>query len=186
MSSLTPWRGQSRQGELARYSNPFEQFHRQFDDLFNQLFGGMLARPEGFWEPTRFWDFGVEEQGNEYVVRAEMPGFDENDLNVRVHDDVLTIEAEKKQEGKGERSYRSFRRSVTLPKGVNADQIQGTYTNGVLELHVPRPLQQPGKRIPIQGGQKAGPGQKAQAAAGGPSEAGKAAKREASAPAGKA
>ncbi len=163
MFEMTPWRGSRTQsGNLSRYGeHPWEQFRRQFDSLFDQFFGGALM-PSGQWgNQMRVWDFDVDEKDNEYVVRAELPGFDENDLNVQLHNDVLTVRAEKKQEAEGSRSYRRFERSITLPPGVDAEQVRGDYRNGVLELHIPKPAQPQGKRIPIQGAKSAAgiPGQ---------------------------
>jgi hypothetical protein len=62
-----------------------------------------------------------------------MPGFEENELNVQINNGVLTIQAEKEQQGEGREEYRSNYRSFTLPQGINPDKVQGTYRNGVPE-----------------------------------------------------
>ena len=197
MSRLMPWRGPSRRGgDLTRLSRD------PFDALINQLFGGFLARPfEDMPDVFRAWDFDIEDRGNEYVVRAELPGFDERDLDVQVSDDVITIRAEKRQEGQGARASRRFSESVVLPPGVDADQIRADYRNGVLELHIPKPEQRQGRRIAIGGGQPAegrqaaqvgqtaGAGAQAAAPAGAGTEsaraAGKTGQRETATPGGK-
>jgi HSP20 family protein len=194
MSSLTQWRGgQSQQGQLARRqdNNPLELFRRQFDALFDQFFGPPARAGES--GEMRLWDFDVEETDGGMVVRAEMPGFDEKDIDVRLDDNVLTIRAEKKQEGDGQRSYRSFRRSITLPPGVNPDGVQAMYRNGVLELAIPLPQGRQGKQIPVQGGQAQNQGRQAQTGseggatpAGSSGKASTASKRETAAQGGKA
>jgi HSP20 family protein len=123
------------------------------DNLFDRFFGGWLTPSSEDLGPMRMWDFGVTENDKEIVVRAEMPGFDEKDLDVQLHDDVLTIKAEKEQKGDGQEEYRSFYRTVTLPQGIDAEKVQASYRNGVLELHIPRPEGSQAKRIPVQGPQ---------------------------------
>lgn len=91
-----------------------------------------------------------------YVLRAELPGLDpDNDVTVAVQGDVLTISGERHEEKK-ERHYQeflygSFRRSVALPKGANADEVRASYTDGVLEVRVPvGDAPQAPKTIPVE------------------------------------
>jgi HSP20 family protein len=149
---------QQRGGNLSwRREHPLSSFRREMDSLFDRFFGSW---PTAFGEEglQNFWDFGVTENDKEVVVRAEVPGFEENELDVQLNNDTLTIKAEKQQKGDGHQSYRRFYRSVTLPAGVQADKAQATYRNGVLKLRLPRSEQAKGRRIPIQG-LRAAPGQ---------------------------
>ena len=139
-----------------RQRHPMELFRRRFDDLFDQMWGGMLAPFGQDFGETRVWDFGVTQNDKEVTVRAELPGFDENEINVQLENDMLTIRAEKEQKGEGQEEYRRFYRSVSLPPGLDADKAQASYRNGVLELHFPRPEGARGKRIPIQGHEAGG------------------------------
>jgi HSP20 family protein len=111
-------------------------------DLFERLFEG-----EGGTSGIK-----VEEHmdGNDLVVRAELPGVDpETDVDVSVADGALTIQArrEENQERKEKYGYRSefrygsFSRTVKLPEGATADDVSATYTDGVLEVRVPVPKQ---------------------------------------------
>jgi HSP20 family protein len=126
------------------------------DSLFSRFFGGgWLAPFEEEFGPMRGWGFDVDENDKEIVVRADMPGFEENELDVRLENEVLTIKAEKEQKGDRQREYRSFFRQVRLPAGIDTEKVQASYRNGVLELHIPRPEGSQAKRIPIQGGQAA-------------------------------
>src|SRR5262249_28457318 len=96
------------------------------------------------------WDFDVKEDDKEIVVRAEMPGFEQNEIDVQINNDTLTIKAEKEQKGNGREEYRSFFRTITLPGGINAEKAQATYRNGVLELHFPRSEEAKPRRIKVQ------------------------------------
>jgi HSP20 family protein len=138
-----------------RNRHPLDLFRRQFDDLFDRMWGGMLA-PSG-WDvgAERGWGFDVDQNDKEVVVRAEMPGFEQNEVDVRLDNDVLTIRAEKEQKEDGRQEYRNFYRAVTLP-GVEAEKAQATYRNGVLELHLPRKESANAKRIAVQAGTETG------------------------------
>jgi HSP20 family protein len=91
-----------------------------------------------------------------YVLRAEMPGIDpDEDVRVEVSDGVLTLRGERKEEqhdrGRHEFHYGSFERSLRLPWGAEAEAVEATYTDGVLELRIPVDGEKPPSvRIPIQ------------------------------------
>lgn len=91
-----------------------------------------------------------------YVLRAELPGIDPaSDVDITVEHDMLTITGERREESKDknhrEFHYGSFRRTVPLPAGTNADQVTATYNDGVLEVRVPTGGEVPSPvRIPIQ------------------------------------
>lgn len=121
--------------DVTKASNPFAEMLDWLDS--GNPFG---LRSFGLTPYVRVEDY-VED--DTYVLRAEMPGIDpDKDVTVSVEDDTLTIRGERREEEKDkhhrELHYGSFTRSVTLPKGVDADQITATYTDGVLEVRVPR------------------------------------------------
>ena len=128
-----------------------DEFRREFESLFNRFFGGALTPLDEDRGQMRVWDFNINETDKEIVVRAEMPGFEEKDLDVQLQGNVLSIKAEKEQKGNGQEEYRSYSRAVTLPEGIDAEKVQATYRNGVLELHIPRPEGSQGRQIQIQG-----------------------------------
>src|SRR5690242_5146218 len=130
-------RGQGGQ-MTPRREHPLMRLQRDFDNLFNSLWGGGLAPFDQEFGNMRIWDFNVKEDEKEIVVRAEMPGFEQNEIDVQINNDTLTIKAEKEQKGNGREEYRSFFRTITLPGGTNTEKAQATYRNGVLELHFPR------------------------------------------------
>lgn len=102
------------------------------------------------------------QRGNELVVRADLPGLKPDEVQIDVEDGVLTISGERREssedrrEGwyRSERSYGAFSRSIALPEGVDEDQVNARYEQGVLEVTVPLPQQQRprARRVQIQAG----------------------------------
>lgn len=94
------------------------------------------------WAPTS----DVIESKDEIVIKAELPGIDEKNIDIQIEAGVLTIKgernAEKETEEKGyrrvERSYGSFLRSFTLPQTVEPEKVSAAFTNGLLEVHLPK------------------------------------------------
>jgi HSP20 family protein len=94
------------------------------------------------WTPTS----DVLETKDEIVIKAELPGIEEKDVEIQIENGVLTIQgerkAEKETEDKGfrrvERAYGSFFRSFTLPPNVEAEKIAANFNNGLLEVHMPK------------------------------------------------
>lgn len=99
----------------------------------------------------------VWETDKEIVLSFDLPGIPEDKIAVELEDNVLTVSGEREriQEHSNDRFYRferrygSFSRSVTLPTGVNEDSIQADYSDGVLEVRVPKPEEQKPRRIQI-------------------------------------
>jgi len=128
-----------------------------FGTLFDRMFSDWLSPFNADLGRMPGWDFNVDENDNEIVIRADAPGFDENDLNIHLENNALVIRAEKQQQGDGGQEYRSLYETVMLPNGVDPQKVQATYRNGVLEIHVPRPEESRRRRIQIQGqGQSGG------------------------------
>jgi HSP20 family protein len=103
----------------------------------------------------------LAETDKEIRITAELPGVSEQDVEVMLHDDVLTIRGEKKLEQKDEkedyhfveRSYGRFQRSIRLPFPVDPEQVKARFENGVLTVTVPKSeRQERSRRIPVQGG----------------------------------
>ena len=98
MFGITPWRKErSRGGLMPREADPFSLMRREFDTLFNRFFGTLpLAYAEEWEKPA--WGLEMVEDEKEVVIRAEAPGFELGEFDVRVTGDVLTIVAEHKEE----------------------------------------------------------------------------------------
>jgi HSP20 family protein len=122
----------------ARGEFPLEGYRNDLESMFARFFGGWLAPFANDFGVMRVWDFDVTEDDKEIVVKAELPGFDEKEIDLQLAENMLTIKADKQEKNDEEYGYRSFRRSLTLPFGIDYNKIHATYRNGVLELHIPR------------------------------------------------
>ena len=122
----------------------------------NRLFGSLFDSPT---LATRRFSPPMDLVENEasYVLRADLPGLRAEDVKIEFDHDVLTISGERRSEQEiSENGYRrverasgSFARSLTLPAGVDASKIEASFTDGVLELTVPKPEQSKPHRIAI-------------------------------------
>jgi HSP20 family protein len=99
------------------------------------------------------------EAEDHFVLKADLPGLSEGDVNIEVQDGTLTISgerhAESEQQERGwyriERAFGSFNRSLTLPDGVDPDRIEASFAYGVLEVRIPKPEERKPRRIEIAG-----------------------------------
>jgi HSP20 family protein len=100
------------------------------------------------------------------VLRGDLPGMTEDDVNIEIKDSVLTVSGERKaeQEEKGEgyhrveRSFGSFSRSLSLPQGIDPDKVEAHFENGVLEVRIPKPAEAKPTRVQIGKGTVEGSG----------------------------
>jgi HSP20 family protein len=123
---------------------------RVFDSLFSDVDGGRMTME---WSPR----VDVLENNDSYILRAELPGVNKNDVKITLRDNILTIKGEKKQEKeekdvnfhRTERMYGSFERSFTLPSGVKNDKIDATYKDGVLTITLPKVEEAKPKEIEV-------------------------------------
>ena len=99
----------------------------------------------------------VTETKNDIVVKVELPGMDQKDIDISLSDGHLIIKGEKKQEKEEkeenyhsiERSYGTFTRSVQLPKEVKRDKISASYMNGILKIVLPKSEEAKKKEVKI-------------------------------------
>lgn len=124
---------------------PLSTLQSDFARLF-EPFGVRYLDDEGLsrgsWVPA----VDIAEEGEKMVVRAELPGIPEKDIEIQFENGVLTIRGEKKFEKKDEesnyyrieRSYGTFTRSFTLPRSVDPDGISASYRDGILEVTIPK------------------------------------------------
>jgi len=150
--------------EPARALSPFEEMERRFEDLFRRPFS--LLEPS-WWPRLRMQEMeeiapkvDIFEEGDNFVVKAEIPGMKKEEIEVNLTDDMVTISGEKKKEEKVEkkdyyrfeRSFGSFSRSFRLPKDVQADKAKAIFKDGVLELKVPKTeeAKKKEKKVPIE------------------------------------
>ena len=132
---------------------------RPFADLedvrgrIDRMFGEMANVGERQWNLA----LDVVDRDDRYVVRADLPGLKPQEVKIDVEDDVLTISAEHEESEeekkddyvRRERRYGAFSRSMNLPKGVTADQIEATTKDGVVEVSIPKPKEEERKAVSI-------------------------------------
>ena len=129
-------------------------------DRVNRLFGDSLARWSGPEEGTYgAWMPPVEifEKEDNLVLRAELPGIAQKDIELHVENGTLTLRGEKRRDKevkedhlhRGERYYGAFMRTFSLPTSVDADRIRASYKDGVLEVILPKAETAKPKRIEI-------------------------------------
>ena len=151
-----------KKAEPGAVPDIWQTFRTEMDRLFDRFtaFGvpslpSIFGTSPGFIAPTvtlRAPAVEITEDDAAWRLTAELPGLSENDVEVVLTDDVLTLRGEKKQEreekGKNfhvsERSYGSFARSFTLPDGVNRDGIGADFAKGVLTITLPK---KPGTKV---------------------------------------
>lgn len=157
---LSPFRG----GGLLGGGDPFLQLHREMNRLFDEAMrgtGGVTGAQGAAMAAAPRMD--IHDVGDALEISAELPGVTEQDIDLQLDGDMLTLRGEKRQERKDEqahvveRSYGSFQRSVQLPFAPNPDQVQASFQHGVLKIRLPKQGQQEKtRRIPIGGAQTGG------------------------------
>ena len=133
----------------------FEEFMRPFDEFMQPLFPSSIR---SMWTEVQGREPVVDfqDRGDHYVLTAELPGFEKNEVEVKVTSDELELKAEKtsQKESKGKNGTQSmstrayFHRYLSLPEQVVSEKVAGTMKNGVLELNLPKvePKAQEGSR----------------------------------------
>jgi HSP20 family protein len=121
--------------------------------LYGQQQGNATATA---WAPA----LDISERKDAYLVTVELPGVEADDLEITMEDGLLTIKGERQfardsseqQFHRVERRYGAFRRSITLPAQVLAEQIEASFDNGVLQILVPKMEEAKPKRIQVRPG----------------------------------
>lgn len=131
--------------------------------FFNSFFDTPTVAPV---RGLRRWTPAVDviENETDYRLRADLPGLTEQDIAIELENDVLTISGERHTEHEEraggyhriERGSGSFRRSLSLPEGIEPESISAHFENGVLELTIPKPAQRSPRKVAITVGAGAG------------------------------
>jgi HSP20 family protein len=148
-------------GEERLPASLFQEMDRCFTNFMQRPFS-LMAQPlfgmeEGTGREMRSPSMDIYEEGDELVVKAELPGIDKKDLNITLNDNVLTISGNKKHEQKVEkehyhqveRSYGSFRRSPHLPAEVDDEKVSAAFADGILEVRLTKTEKAKQKKIEI-------------------------------------
>ena len=126
---------------------------RQFDEMFGRGRSGSRGQGPGTWVPA----LDVHQDGDTMVICAEIAGVDPENVDVTIDDDVLTVSGKREDDRKveegqwirRERFTGQFRRSISLPPGVDPNKVKANAKNGVIEIRVPRPSPESPHRIEL-------------------------------------
>ena len=148
-------------------NDPLFQLQREIDRVFEDVFSGDGSSTAGGRSGSMMNAPRIDLQDSEGELRlhADLPGVQPADLDIRIEGDVLTIRGERKSQGERneqnfhvmERSHGRFQRSIQLPFAPDAEQVQATVREGVLEVRIPkRAPQERSRRIEVRGAESGG------------------------------
>jgi len=133
----------------ADNDHPFYSLQKDMNNLFDNFFRGFNMAPRGFavggmgsFSPS----VDVKENEKEFIIKAELPGVDEKDIEVTVTNDSITIKGEKKEEKEDkdknyyymERSYGSFSRVIPFEAEIESGRAEAHFKNGILDIKIPK------------------------------------------------
>src|SRR5436190_5321039 len=132
-----------------------EEVNRLFSTNLTRAFGDDEGIGRGAWAPS----VDIYENKDQIVLEAELPGMKQEDFDLSIENNVITLRGERRFEKtdesdnyhRVERSYGSFTRSFTLPQTVSADEAKAEYTNGVLRVTLPKREEAKSRRIEVTG-----------------------------------
>ncbi len=144
----------TRQSDSA--TTPFPTFSQHLEDFLNSYpFHTTLMDRGDAWRPA----VDIHESDGNLVLRAEIPGINERDIEVKLEGNVLTLKGERKPETEDRNNYYlqetfhgSFTRSFTLPETVDAEKIKADYKNGILTITIPQKPEVKPRSIPVSAG----------------------------------
>ena len=135
--------------------NAMDQFRREI----GRMFDGHSSAEEASSIATSDWipAVDIKETSTDFIIHADIPGVDPNDIDVHMEDGMLTIKGERESESREERSgykrierkHGSFYRRFGLPDTANSEQISAHCTNGVLQIIIPKQEKAQPRKIPV-------------------------------------
>jgi HSP20 family protein len=140
-----------------RRGDPFRELLNLRDDMdrfFDTFFGRTPEEVEGFWSPT----IDIEEDNENYFVKAELPGIIRDDIRISIRGNLITLSGERKHTSEAktktfhriERSYGQFSRTIALPSDVDSDKVKATHKDGILTVILPKPESVKPKEIEVE------------------------------------
>lgn len=132
--------------------------HERMNTMFNEFFAGGSGdreedAAEGTWSPA----VDIHETEDDIILKCELPGMKQVDIQIEIRENVLTIKGERMQESEAEkdnyhrveRAFGAFHRSFTLPGAIKQEKVKATYKEGVLKVAMPKAEATKPKRIKI-------------------------------------
>lgn len=138
---------------LMRYSKPSSPLSKNFSDIMDEFFNEAVSSRRDTFVPS----IDVSETDEEFIITAELPGMDKDDIDIDLENNRLTISGERsiqtEEDGKKyhriETKYGSFERSFQLPENVDEDSISASYENGLLKISIEKSEEEVKKKIEI-------------------------------------
>lgn len=152
--ALIPWRPKESWWDPFRDLETIQkEMNRMFDSSLVRWPSRDAGLLEGAWSPA----IDIYDSKDNVLVKADIPGMNKDEIEVSVHGDTLILKGQKKQEKetkekdfvRTERFYGVFNRAIHLPGQVDADKVDATYKNGVLELVLPKKEESKPKQLKI-------------------------------------
>jgi len=131
-----------------------DRMNQLFDDTFGNKEQGAEEFSKGSWSPP----VDIYETAGNVVLKAEIPGVSQEDIEIKIQDDALILKGERKLEKESgdetyyrvERSYGTFMRSFTLPNSVDQDKVTASYESGVFKIVMPKKEKEKAKSIKVE------------------------------------
>ncbi len=146
---------------LQPYRKP-GSIRNEIDNLLHEFFGGPIHTGPlaGEWMPPA----DITETEDQVLVKAELPGIDEKDIDISISGNVLTIRGEKKKLTEikdsdhylGDRYYGSFYRTFQLPADIVQEKVEATFKKGVLRISIPKAEESKTKKLRLNTNQQSG------------------------------
>ena len=143
--------------DLSAFSSDVLGMQKEFNRLFDNFFHGDITDSTSAFTSAWIPAVDIAERENDFVVKMELPGVAKEDVKITMQNGILTVKGEKKQEKESknsdyhrvERSYGSFQRSFTLPTAVRTDSVEASFTDGVLNISLPKAEEAKPKQIDV-------------------------------------
>ncbi|MCW3996603.1 MAG: Hsp20/alpha crystallin family protein [Candidatus Bathyarchaeota archaeon] len=149
-------------GDIRDFDRMIDSFEREFEDFWGRP---IMAGPRWWrhrfpmmpWGPARMPSVDLEDQGKEYRLTVDLPGFKKEDVDIEVTEDTVTVNAKKAQTEeekkknyiRRERSAQTYYRTIQLPENIRSDEAKANLNNGILEITLPKKEPKATKKIAI-------------------------------------
>lgn len=144
----------SRSTDITNNRGNMENIFEEFFNDFNRLSSPLLSET---MRASLLPRLNISEADNKYLIEAELPGVKQNDLELKLDNNILIIKGKTEENNENkernyfmrERYYGSFQRSLTLPNNTNEDDINATFKDGILNIEITKKLENSTKKIKV-------------------------------------
>ncbi len=146
LNDLVPFRNRRRRATRSTHLSPFERMHEEMDRLFDDFLPQFNVGRDLESSVGALGSIDLSETDDALEVKADLPGMQEEDIDVTLRNGSLVISGEREHESeekkknyyRAERAYGAFTRSVKLPCEVDEERIDAKFKKGVLTIHLPK------------------------------------------------